>query len=79
MGTRCLWDADTDNYASGQTFTTFTTYKWTQKARVLHKFKLESLTGDKHFNLMGPFTSVKENEVNEALFFLHNLQVGPKS
>jgi hypothetical protein len=30
MGTRCLWDADTDNYASGQIFTTFTTYKWGQ-------------------------------------------------
>jgi len=33
------------------------------KLRVLRYPKLERLAGDKHFNLLGPFISYKENEV----------------
>jgi hypothetical protein len=44
------------------TFIFFPTFKWTQKARVLHNTKLEFLSRDKHSNLLGPFVCDKENE-----------------
>jgi hypothetical protein len=46
-----------------QRFIFFITYEWYQYARVLNYTKLERLASDKHFSLLGPFISYKENEV----------------
>ncbi len=39
------------------------TYKWAQKARVLHNTKPERLAKDNHSNLFSPFVSYDENEL----------------
>jgi hypothetical protein len=40
------------------------TYKWVQKARVLHYPRVERLARDENPSLLGPFISYKENEVS---------------
>ncbi len=45
-----------------QHFIFFPTFKWAQKARVLHNTKLQFLSRDKHSSLLGPFVSDEENE-----------------
>jgi hypothetical protein len=40
-----------------QHFNFFVTYKWTQRARVLHQNRLKSLHNAKHVSLLGTFIS----------------------
>jgi hypothetical protein len=44
-----------------QHFIFFGTYRWVQKAAVLHYTRLERLAGDKHISKLSPFLSYEEN------------------
>jgi hypothetical protein len=41
----------------------FLSYKWAQKARALHDYRLKRLTSDKHSSLLRAFIRCKDNEV----------------
>jgi hypothetical protein len=46
-----------------QNFIFFVTYEWAHGARELHNIRLERLTKDQQFSLLGLFLSYKENEL----------------
>ncbi len=69
-------------------FFSFQTYECAQLAWVLYYTQVERLVGDKHYSLMGSFTSYKENfplsnmtpgVKATSLHFLCDLQMGPGS
>ncbi len=72
---------DLESYS--QHFIFFVTYKWAKKLECYITLGWKGVPGDKHFSLLGPVMSYKENEVNKgpgviftSLHFLCNVQLG---